>query len=80
MVEEDLNQHFRFKNIDETWNYFFEEIEQNELMSKKHKKVCTALIYIEISYFSFYNYWMHFYFFVCVFPFTVKASPDWTKQ
>ena len=27
------------KNIDETRNYFFEEIKQNELMNKKHKKV-----------------------------------------
>ena len=35
------------KNTDETRNYFLEEIEQNELMSKKHKKVCTALNYIE---------------------------------
>ena len=31
------------KNIDETRNYFVEEIEQNELMSKKHKKVFTTL-------------------------------------
>ena len=28
-------------------NYFFEEIKQNELMSKKHKKVCATLNYIE---------------------------------
>ena len=28
-------------------NYFLEEIKQNELMSKKHKKVCTTLNYIE---------------------------------
>ena len=35
------------KNIDETRNYFFEELEQNELMSKKHKKVCVTLDYIE---------------------------------
>ena len=35
------------KNIDETRNYFNEEINQNELTSKKHKKVCTAIIYIE---------------------------------
>ena len=33
--------------INETRNYFFEEIEQNELMSKKQKKVCTTLNYIE---------------------------------
>ena len=35
------------KNIDETRNYFFEKTEQNELMSKKHKKVCMTLNYIE---------------------------------
>ena len=29
--------------MDETRNYFLKEIEQNELMSKKHKKVCTTL-------------------------------------
>ena len=43
MVEENLSQGFRLKNIDETRNYFIEEIKQNELMSKKHKKVCTTL-------------------------------------
>ena len=47
MVEENINQEFRLKNIDETRNYFLEEIEQNELMSRKHKKVCTTLNYIE---------------------------------
>ena len=35
------------KNIDETINYFLEEIEQNELMSRKHKKVYATLNYIE---------------------------------
>ena len=35
------------KNIDETKYYFVEVIEQNELMSKKHKKVCTTLNCIE---------------------------------
>ena len=34
-------------NIDGTRNYFFEEIKQNELMSRKHNKVCTTLNYIE---------------------------------
>ena len=47
MVEEKISQEFRLKNIDETRNYFPEEINQNELMSKKHKKVCTTLNYIE---------------------------------
>ena len=34
-------------NIDETRNHFYEEIKQNELMSKKHRKVCTTLNHIE---------------------------------
>ena len=32
MVEENINQEFRFKNINET-KYFVEEMEQNELTS-----------------------------------------------
>ena len=47
MVEEKISQEFRLKNIDETRNYFLEEIKQNELVSKKHKKVCTTLNYTE---------------------------------
>ena len=35
------------KNIDDTRNYFVEDIDQNELMSKKHKKSCMTLNYIE---------------------------------
>ena len=42
-----MSQEFRLKNINETRNYFHEEIEQNELMSRKHEKVCTTLNYIE---------------------------------
>ena len=38
---------FRLKKIDETRNYFLEEIKQNKLMSKKQKTVCTTLNYIE---------------------------------
>ena len=38
MTEENTSQVFRLKNIDETRNYFIEKINQNELMSKKHKK------------------------------------------
>ena len=47
MVQENISQKFRYKNIDETRNYFVEEIEQNELMSKKHKKVYVTLSYTE---------------------------------
>ena len=38
MLEENISQEFRLKNIDETRNYFLEEIKQNELMSKKAQK------------------------------------------
>ena len=47
IAEENLSQEFRLKNIDETRNYLTEEIILNHLISKKHKKVCTALNYIE---------------------------------
>ena len=42
-----VSQEFTFKNIDETRNYFLEQIKQNELMSRKHKTICTTLNYIE---------------------------------
>ena len=43
---------FRLKNIDETRHYFLQEkirkkTKQNELMSRKHKQVCTTLNYVE---------------------------------
>ena len=47
MVEENISQEFRLKNVDETRNYFLEEIKQNELMSKKHKKVCKTPNYTD---------------------------------
>ena len=34
------------KDINETRNYLFEKIKQNDLMSRKHKKTCTILNYI----------------------------------
>ena len=37
--EENKTQEFRLKNIDDTIKIFTEEIDQDELMSKKHKKV-----------------------------------------
>ena len=49
MAEENISQEFRLKNIDETRNYLIEETNRNKLMSKKHKKVCTTLNYIEQS-------------------------------
>ena len=47
MVEENISQEFRLKNNDEAKNYLIEEINQDELMSKKHEKFCTSLNYIE---------------------------------
>ena len=47
MIEENISQEFRLKNIDGTRNYFLEEIEQSEFVSREHKKVCTTLNYIE---------------------------------
>ena len=46
MAEENLSQEFRLKNTDETRNYLIEEINRNELISKKHSKICTTLNYI----------------------------------
>ena len=47
MREENISHEFRLKNKDETRNYLTKEINQNELMIKKHKKVCTTLNYVE---------------------------------
>ena len=47
MTEENISQEFRLKNIDETRNYLIKEINLNKLISKKYKKVCTVLNYIE---------------------------------
>ena len=42
MTKERIGQEFRLKEIDEI-NYFNEELKQNQLISKKHKKVCKIL-------------------------------------
>ena len=47
MCEENIRQECRMKNLDATRTYIIEEINRNELMSKKHKKVYTTLNYIE---------------------------------
>ena len=47
MPEENMNQKFRLKKIDEIRNYLIEEINRNELMSKKYKKFCRVLNYID---------------------------------
>ena len=47
MGEESISQEFRLRNIDQTRNYLLKEIKWHELISGKHKKVCTTLNYIE---------------------------------
>ena len=49
MPGENMNEEFRLKKIDEIRNYLIEEINQNELMSKKNRKVCRVLNYIDHS-------------------------------
>ena len=49
MPEENMNQKFRLKKIDEIRNYLIEEINRNELMSKKRKNYCRILNYIDHS-------------------------------
>ena len=46
-AEENKSQEFRLKNIDETRNCLIEETNRNEIVSKKHGKVCRTLIYNE---------------------------------
>ena len=43
MPKENISQEFRLKNIKETRNYFIKEIDQNEFMSSRHKKISTTL-------------------------------------
>ena len=49
MLEENTNHEFRWNKINEIRNYLIKEINQNELMSKNHQKVCTVLNYINHS-------------------------------
>ena len=46
-TEENISLDFRLRKIDETRKFFTEEINQRDLMNKKHKKGFTALNYIE---------------------------------
>ena len=49
MAEEKINQGFTLKIIDEIRNYLIEEMNWNQLMNKKHKKVCRVLNFIDHS-------------------------------
>ena len=46
MVEE-ASLEFKLRKIDETRNYFLDEIKHNDLMSEKYKKTCKYLNYVE---------------------------------
>ena len=48
MGEEDICQQFRLTHLEEIKNYFIKEIGQNEVMSKKQKKVSIILNYPEL--------------------------------
>ena len=43
MAEENISQEIILKNIYETRNYLIEEINRNEMMSKKHKNIYTTV-------------------------------------
>ena len=47
MVEESISQEFRLKNIEDIKIRFIKQIDQNELMINRHKKVCKTLNYIK---------------------------------
>ena len=49
MPEENINQEFRLKKIDEIRNYLIEEINRNELLSKKHENVFRVFNYTDQS-------------------------------
>ena len=43
MAEENMNHEFRLKKVDEVKHTLIEEMNQNYLMSRKHKKVSRVL-------------------------------------
>ena len=50
MPEENINQELRLNLFNYLRNYLIEKINQYKLMSKKHKKVCRVLNYIDHSF------------------------------
>ena len=47
MSEKNINQEFRLEKIEKIRNYLIKEINQNELMSKKHNHTSRVLSYID---------------------------------
>ena len=61
MVEKNLSQEFRLKNVDETKNYFLQESKMNWWVKLTNGFIQYKL-YWPTFYFNFYNYWMYFSF------------------
>ena len=47
MIDWNLSQKLKSENIEKPRNHFIKEIDQNGLMSQRHKEICTILNYIE---------------------------------
>ena len=48
MIEGNISQEFRLKNIDEKGNYLIEEINRNELMSRKCNTIDKIIFNMDI--------------------------------
>ena len=46
-MAEEASLKFKLRKIDETRTYFLDEIKHNDLMSKKYKKTCKYLNYVQ---------------------------------
>ena len=53
MVEGNISQELRLKNTDETRNSFHGKMKQNELMSRKHKRVCATINLLKTFFLAF---------------------------
>ena len=65
MPEENINQEFRLKKIDEIMNYLIEEENQNKLMRSIKQFEGFWILYWPLTYSNFYNYWVRFHFCLC---------------
>ena len=78
IVEEDISQEFRLKDIDETRNYFIEKIKRNKLITKNYKNVCIFLDYFDIFLFWLLQLlvvfqFLLFHFLICI-PIGITSS------
>ena len=55
MSEKNIAQEFKLKNLGITIGYLIEQINQNQLMSKKHKKLYRVLNYIKLLHILIYT-------------------------